>query len=810
MSISYFHIVNVLWRNETLSDQLLASMPHQNIMSDVSDNQNQQQHQLHQQTLQFSYISGKRITSHAGSKSECTNLSYSSGKASSNSPSGKRIDKIEELEELSNEGNESDDMKMRKFSPTLTSSELFSYGKSKANCESQVVSQEESNGAEGQDRSTINQAADKFGCLRGEELSSDDDNDDDDEDKAKSFNGRRESRNSRGAESASIMEERDPRLLESIGSSTPSLARHYPEIRTSLNGKKSAGDSQGPKFVKENESNLASDSYQTQPEMEDKESSRLRRRQLDRTIGGLEMRDQVNSSRVGPNSLANLAWLGWIDHRSSQSRSCLTLSTFSLLDIPSQLNQIRASERNWRAANSMVALEPHSELTATSRKPLKARSSSSCSVDKAEAYGDSRELRNSKSNNLIDFKIFRSNSAHQCPDQFTSSGLRACLRQNDPQIDIKRLEVRQEQSSEVRIQVPRINSETARPDGAKMNLIQNQRDRTGGSWRLKRITKMTSNRFGFGLKDCRTSSFEPETKAMQLVETKIARHHDGSSLLRPKFGHSELASKSPSANCEIWKPNECTKIDCRMIISNERHQLGRRGRRPRRNRDELEERILNGSTRRNCGYERSYTFSDRAESMMQANRSTHSRGPVRLSKRVGTADEKCQASGSIDEDSLLGRQQRNGFLVVRMTSEGTARDSASQLATSTTMKIHNESNSTRLKLEEPSGARNEVSNSRNGSMTPNGKEPSTGSSPKGHERRSLRDSVDSSGARYGSSASRRASFNFTNVTNSSSSNQTNRFYKFIESRRKAAKMLIVIVIMFGLCYLPVHFLNTLR
>lgn len=41
------------------------------------------------------------------------------------------------------------------------------------------------------------------------------------------------------------------------------------------------------------------------------------------------------------------------------------------------------------------------------------------------------------------------------------------------------------------------------------------------------------------------------------------------------------------------------------------------------------------------------------------------------------------------------------------------------------------------------------------------------------------------------------------------SSQT-RFCKLIESRKKAAKMLIVIVIMFGLCYLPVHFLNTLR
>ena len=37
-----------------------------------------------------------------------------------------------------------------------------------------------------------------------------------------------------------------------------------------------------------------------------------------------------------------------------------------------------------------------------------------------------------------------------------------------------------------------------------------------------------------------------------------------------------------------------------------------------------------------------------------------------------------------------------------------------------------------------------------------------------------------------------------------------RFSKLIESRKKAAKMLIVIVIMFGLCYLPIHFLNILR
>lgn len=37
-----------------------------------------------------------------------------------------------------------------------------------------------------------------------------------------------------------------------------------------------------------------------------------------------------------------------------------------------------------------------------------------------------------------------------------------------------------------------------------------------------------------------------------------------------------------------------------------------------------------------------------------------------------------------------------------------------------------------------------------------------------------------------------------------------RFVKLIESRRKAAKMLIVIMVMFGLCYLPVHFLNLLR
>lgn len=37
-----------------------------------------------------------------------------------------------------------------------------------------------------------------------------------------------------------------------------------------------------------------------------------------------------------------------------------------------------------------------------------------------------------------------------------------------------------------------------------------------------------------------------------------------------------------------------------------------------------------------------------------------------------------------------------------------------------------------------------------------------------------------------------------------------RFCKLVESRKKAAKMLIVIVIMFGLCYLPIHFLNLLR
>lgn len=45
---------------------------------------------------------------------------------------------------------------------------------------------------------------------------------------------------------------------------------------------------------------------------------------------------------------------------------------------------------------------------------------------------------------------------------------------------------------------------------------------------------------------------------------------------------------------------------------------------------------------------------------------------------------------------------------------------------------------------------------------------------------------------------------------SSSSTSNRRFYKLIESRKKAAKMLIVIVIMFGLCYLPIHFLNILR
>ena len=37
-----------------------------------------------------------------------------------------------------------------------------------------------------------------------------------------------------------------------------------------------------------------------------------------------------------------------------------------------------------------------------------------------------------------------------------------------------------------------------------------------------------------------------------------------------------------------------------------------------------------------------------------------------------------------------------------------------------------------------------------------------------------------------------------------------RFYKLIESRKKAAKMLIIVVITFGLCFLPIHLLNTLR
>ena len=32
----------------------------------------------------------------------------------------------------------------------------------------------------------------------------------------------------------------------------------------------------------------------------------------------------------------------------------------------------------------------------------------------------------------------------------------------------------------------------------------------------------------------------------------------------------------------------------------------------------------------------------------------------------------------------------------------------------------------------------------------------------------------------------------------------------LQSRRKAAKMLIAVVIMFGICYLPVHLLNILR
>lgn len=32
----------------------------------------------------------------------------------------------------------------------------------------------------------------------------------------------------------------------------------------------------------------------------------------------------------------------------------------------------------------------------------------------------------------------------------------------------------------------------------------------------------------------------------------------------------------------------------------------------------------------------------------------------------------------------------------------------------------------------------------------------------------------------------------------------------LASRRKAAKMLIAIVIVFGICYLPVHLMNVLR
>lgn len=54
-----------------------------------------------------------------------------------------------------------------------------------------------------------------------------------------------------------------------------------------------------------------------------------------------------------------------------------------------------------------------------------------------------------------------------------------------------------------------------------------------------------------------------------------------------------------------------------------------------------------------------------------------------------------------------------------------------------------------------------------------------------------------------------ASNNFNNQQQPLAS-YNSRFYKLIESRKKAAKMLIVIVIMFGLCYLPIHFLNTLR
>ena len=52
--------------------------------------------------------------------------------------------------------------------------------------------------------------------------------------------------------------------------------------------------------------------------------------------------------------------------------------------------------------------------------------------------------------------------------------------------------------------------------------------------------------------------------------------------------------------------------------------------------------------------------------------------------------------------------------------------------------------------------------------------------------------------------------NHHHAAGSSATNPNARFCKLIESRKKAAKMLIMVVIMFGLCYLPVHFLNTLR
>lgn len=52
-------------------------------------------------------------------------------------------------------------------------------------------------------------------------------------------------------------------------------------------------------------------------------------------------------------------------------------------------------------------------------------------------------------------------------------------------------------------------------------------------------------------------------------------------------------------------------------------------------------------------------------------------------------------------------------------------------------------------------------------------------------------------------------YSAANVNATASSNEQ-RFCKLIESRKKAAKMLIVIMVMFGLCYLPVHVINLLR